>query len=237
VPKRYLSLLLVLAFAYPAAAQVQQVVPNDRETVAGTTGFLGPLSNAFRKYQLLIHESQLTDLVGQPLTSITWRLLPAATADWPAANVTFSDYSIFVGRSVDPALRSLTFDANADGPQTQVRSGALEIPAGSFQADIVPRSFGMEVSFDTPYVYSGDHLLIELRHTGFSGTSASVDAAGTAASTGYGTLFSAVWSSSHGAITGSQGNFAITQITAVPEPGTITAAIGGLALLTLRRRR
>lgn len=227
---------LVLAVTVPALGQVTQVVPPDRENTVGGTGFIGPLSNSVRKYQLLMHEDQLTGLAGLQLTGITYRLLPAASAAWPAADISYADYEIWLSDAVDPANRTSTFATNIVGPQTQVRDGQLNIAAGSFPSGGSPNDFGVEIKFDTPYLYAGGNLAIELRHGGFSGTSSSVDAVGTAGA-GYGTGFAAYWSSNLAAVTGSNGNFAILEISAVPEPGSLALGFVGAAFLTLRRRR
>jgi hypothetical protein len=233
-------LLLVSLLACPAIAQVQHVVPTDRVTTPAGGNFRGPLADAERTYQLLIHESELTNLVGLPLTALTWRLAGSSTTSWPAADATAADFDIFLSRSVDPALRSLTFADNVVGPQTQVRNGALTIPAGSFPITGTPREFGIDIQFDTPYLYTGDHLLIELRKTAFDvpPPGGIVDAIlATTPGTGYGTRFSAAWEDSATATTGRAANFSVTRLTAIPEPGTLMTGVAGLMLLALRRRR
>jgi hypothetical protein len=132
---------------------------------------------------------------------------------------------------VAPADRSLTFANNVVGAQTLVRSGGLTVPASSFSAGASPNAFGLAIGFDTGYLYTGGNLLIEIRHTGFTGTSRSTDAmlATGGAAQGYGTLFSAAWSSSYTGTSGSQGNFSVLQISSVPEPGAWLMLATGLA--------
>jgi hypothetical protein len=65
--------------------------------------------------------------------------------------------------------------------------------------------------FDTLYLYSGGHLLVEIRHLGFTGTSRSTDALSTS-TTGYGTDFSACWTGNYLGTTGSQGNFTVIRL-------------------------
>jgi hypothetical protein len=177
----------------------------------GGAGFLGPLSNAQRTYQMLIRDSLLTGLIGQNITAITWRLLPSATANWPAADVNFTDYDIYLSPGVAPENRSLTFAENIAGPQKKVRSGPLTITAGSYTFGGSPNAFGSDITFDSAYLYTGGHLLIEIRHSAFTGTSASVDAAGTS-TPGYGSLYSACWQSSYTATSGLQGNFCVSRL-------------------------
>lgn len=229
---RTLSVLVVFSMCHPAVAQF--VVPSSYENVPGTGTFLGPLANAQRTYQLLIHESLLTDMVGLELTGLTWRIPPSATSDWPTADVTFNNYDIYLSGSVTPADRSLTFANNIVGPQTQVRSGPLNIPTGSYTFGNSPNEFGPTIGFSN-YAYNGGHLLVEIRHSGFSGTSRSVDALVTS-TPGYSTLFSAAWTGSYTGTSGAQGNFSIVRLTAVPEP-TTTGLLGLGLLAVLRRRR
>jgi len=96
-----------------------------------------------------------------------------------------------------------------------VRVGSLVIPAESFSSGASPNSFGPEIVFDTPWLYTGGNLLIEIRHTGFTGTSRSLDANNTSTS-GYGTLYSACWTGNYAGTAGSQGNFCIINLKAAP---------------------
>ncbi len=226
-----------LAVSVSAFAR-DQVVPAAFENTPGTGTFLGPLANSQRTYQLLIHESLLTNILGHQLTGLSWRLPTSATGAWPTADVSFANYDIYLSGSVAPADRSLTFADNIVGAQTQVRSGALDIPTSSYPFGGLPvNDFGPTIGF-SPYVYSGGHLLVEIRHTGFSGTSRSVDAliATGGAANGYGTLFSAAWTGNYAGVSGSQGNFSIFEFsTVVPSPGGL--AVLGLALIGAGRRR
>lgn len=187
------------------------VVPVNYAGTQGTASFLGPLSNAQRTYQFLINENQLSDLAGKQITGITYRLLASASANWPASDITFTNYDIYLSGSVAPSDKSLTFSQNIVGTQKQVRSGSLTVIAGSFPFGGSPTQFGTNIAFDSAYNYSGGHLLIDLRHTGFTGTSSSVDAIGTSTS-GYGTLFSACWTGSYTGTSGVQGNFAVIRL-------------------------
>lgn len=189
-----------------------KVIPNAYESTVGTVTFLGPLANTARTYQLLIAGSQLTNLVNKELTSFTYRIPANATGAWPNAETSFTNYDIYLSQSVSPPNRSLTnFASNSIGVQTQVRSGSLTVPAGAFPSGGSPNSFGFQIEFATNWMYVGGDLLIEIRHSGFTGTSRSVDAIGTAI-TGYGTLFTACWGSGSTATSGSQGNFSVIEL-------------------------
>lgn len=233
--RRFSISLAFVLIACSANAQIFEVAPNSGAAAAGNGTFLGPFANAGRTYQLLINSNQLTNLVGLPLDGLTFRLPTAATAAWPTADVTFTSYDIYLSESVAPADRSLTFVNNIVGTQTQVRSGSLTISANDYPSGGTPNLFGSTIAFNSPWLYSGGHLLVEIRHTGFTGTSRSTDAFTTAAATGYGTDFSAAWTSSYTGTSGSQGNISIVQLRAVPEPTWL--ALGGLLLLARFRLR
>jgi hypothetical protein len=197
-------------------AQTSLTVPN--LTVAGA--FTGPFANSTRTYQMIIDDSQLTALSGKYLTSISLRIPTTAAAAWPAANTTYSDYQIYLSDGVEPANRQLNFAANVVGTQTQVRSGSLLIPSGAVTNN---GSFSFDIAFNTPYLYTGTNLVIEIRHTGSNGTTTSVDAVGTSSS-GYGTLFTACWSSSTSV---SQGNFSYVKISSANSLGVKSVEING----------
>ncbi len=187
------------------------IFPPEYASTVGTAVFTGPLASTARTVQLLLNESLLSPYIGKEIKGLTWRLGPAASANWPATDQTFLNYDIYLSGSVAPENRSLTFANNVVGTQTLVRTGSLVISAGSFTSGMSPNKFGQVINFTSGYLYTGGHLLIEIRHSGTGGLSTSTDAVGTAI-TGYGTLFSACWASGAAAVSGSQGNFIITQI-------------------------
>lgn len=195
------------------------MIPNAYAGTQGTASFLGPLAIAQRTYQLLIRDLMLTSIIGQEITAITYRLLASATSNWPASDVTFTNYDIYLSESVAPENRSLVFASNVVGPQKRVRYGSLTITTGSFPFGGSPTTFGSEITFDSAYVYNGGHMLIELRHTGFTGTSTSVDAISTSTG-GYGFLISACWTGNYSGTSGLQGNFSVIRLTANPLTST-----------------
>lgn len=229
--KKLFSILIVFTLLLPFNTFAQedaefQVVPTVYTNTPGTGTFLGPLANAQRTYQLLINANQLSDIVNMDLVAISWRIPTSATENWPLVDVTFTNYDIYLSESVTPADRSLTFANNVVGTQTQVRSGSLVIPANSYTFGNSPNNFGPEITFNTPWFYAGGHLLIEFRHTGFSGTSRNLDAltATIPPTPGYGTDFSACWTGNYAGTSGSQGNFCIVRITAEdPIPVELTS--------------
>lgn len=210
-----LTLGMILMFS-SVKSQTTVTVPN--LTVTGA--FTGPFANSTRTYQMIIDDSQLTALSGQYLTSISFRLPASASTAWPAADTTYPDYQIYLSDGVEPVNRQLNFSANIVGTQTQVRSGSLLIPAGSVSNN---GSFTFNINFNTPYLYTGTNLVIEIRHTGSNGTTTSNDAVGTSTS-GYASLFTACWSSSTSV---SQGNFSYVKISSGSSLGVKSVEIDG----------
>lgn len=228
-----IALYLTLSINIPAQQDVGTqffIKPPGYENTPGTATFTGPLANNDRTYQLLIHDSILTDIVGKEIQAISWRLPTGASANWPAVETTYPNFDIYMGESVAPENRSLVLADNRVGPQKLVRASNLVIPAGAYTFGNTPNDWGPEILLDSLYLYNGGHLLIEIRHTSSGGTSRSVDAIGTSI-TGYGTAFSAAWQSSYIPTTGLQGNFSVIRLTAddvVPvEFTTFSSSVSG----------
>lgn len=217
-------------------AQTAVVVPNDRATTAGGGSFLGPLSNSGRRYQMLMAASQLTPFLGKNMMGVAFRNTTTITTAWPSAPATYPDYRILMGPGVAPPLRSLTFADNILGTQQEVRSGPITFATDSYPLAGPNLEFGQTIPFTTPFLYTGGDLLMEIRHTGFAGTSRSVDAVAASGGVGYDTLVGATWSSSFTASAGSRGNFSVPKlISGLSLAGT--AALldfeGNLAQLTV----
>lgn len=209
------TLSMILLF-FIAKAQTSVTVPN----LTTTGAFTGPFANSTRTYQMIIDDSQLTALNGQYLTSISFRLPSTASNPWPAANTTYPDYQIYLSDGVEPANRQLNFAANIVGTQTQVRSGSLLIPAGSVSNN---GNFTFEITFNTPYLYTGTNLVIEVRHTGSDGSTTSIAAVGTSTS-GYGSLFTGCWASTGSVM---QGNFTYVKINSASSLSVKSVEING----------
>jgi len=206
-----------LFFTYSGVkAQTSVTVPD--LTVVST--FTGPFANSTRTYQMVIDDTQLTTLSGKYLSSISFKIPSTAASSWPASNITYPDYQIYLSDGVNPANAQLNFAANVVGTQTQVRSGSLSIPAGSVANN---NTFSFDITFTTPYLYTGSNLVIEIRHTGSNGTSTSNQAVGTSA-TGYGSLFTSCWSSSTSVL---QGNFSYVKISSAGTLGVKSVEING----------
>lgn len=203
-------------------------VPPGNETVTGTATFNGPLANAERTYQLLIHDSLLTGLVGKNLTGLAWRLPASSTSPWPATDLVYTHYDVYLSGSVDPVNRSFTFTDNILGPQTRVRYDSLFIASSAYPSGRSPNDWGPEIAFDTTWTYTGGNLLIEIRHTSIGVTGRSNDANSTS-TPGYGTAYSGTWTGSYTGTMGAQGNFSIVRLTyeSAGLAGTYTIGEGG----------
>jgi len=213
-----IGLIIMFGYSINTNAQTTLVVPNNNEGSA----FIGPFGNAGRQLQFIMDDTLLTSLVGKNLTAISFRL-PASTAEsWPLNALTMSAFDIYLSNSVEPADRQLDFAANVVGNQTKVRSSSLLIPAGALTVGSNPNAFSFKIPFNSSWQYNGGNLLIEIRHSGTGISSRSVHAASTT-STGYGTLYSALWQSTGNVL---QGNFIYVEITADGQLGASSVKIG-----------
>jgi hypothetical protein len=235
--KTFFTFCLFALLSVSIGAQVYHVVPPDYTNTPGNGSFLSQFATTARTYQLLMHESLLTPILNKQIYAVSWRLPTSATTNWPAVDVTFTNYDFYLGQGVDPAnMDNTNFSINFVGTKKQVRSGSLLVPTDSYTFGNTPNNFGLEMTFivDSIYIYTGGNLLIELRHEGFSGTSRSLDALTTSTS-GYGTLFRTCWGSGYTANSGSYGNFSIVRINAddpVPvELISFTASASGKNVL------
>lgn len=217
-----LACVALLSLSTPSLkGQTSQIIPIDNSVASGTFTYL---NSAARNFQLIIDDSQLTTLSGKYINSISLRLPTSVTTSWPATDATFSTFNVFLSNGVDPANRVFNFTGNVVGPQTQVRSGSLVIPAGSFVAGNSANPHSFNINFTTPWLYTGTNLVIELRHTGLTGASSSTVGAVPSANAGYGTLFTACWSSTATG-TPQQGTFIAVKINTVDNLGVKSVEI------------
>lgn len=242
--KRCFLVLMPLSIASLGFAD--GVVPNAFATTEAPSIFsLTTSGTAGRTYQMTIAASQLTGMVNHNISGMTFRLNNASTANWPPVNVNFASWDIYMGQGVAPSAMSNTFADNFVGSVTQVRSGGFAIAAGSFTAGATgstPNAFGPMITFNTPYLYTGGDLALEMRFSTQLGSSVQSPFDAVAASdpnNGWGTLFAARWTANMAGTSGSNGNFLVTnfQSTEVPEPATLAVlGLGGLAMLRRRRK-
>lgn len=226
-----------------ASATTTVVAPNVRDTVEGS-GTFAMLSTSPRRYMLLINSSELTGLVGMNLTGFSLRLNGSTTAPaWPPSNYTHPFFDVKLSEGVAPSARSTTFASNVVGTQTDVRAGSLTLAAGAFTNGGIPNAFGPMIAFDTPYLYTGGHLAVDMYYgVNSSGASPSIDALTNSSDPLANTLVGGTWGTYSGSTpptTGSNANPFVTQwhAEAVPEPFSMAAMGAGLLALARRRRR
>lgn len=251
--KRICLCLALLALPL-GALRADIVVPSGTENGGLTTIFgTGP-----RTYGEFIGASEFAAITMPVLfTGMQIRLatLPGGGANWPSADVIFSQYDLQLSQASTAISAAggnwsgLTFAQAQGAGVTTVRSGGLTIPANSFVYDggttpDNPNSFTFSITFTTPFLYTpGTDLVLLVSHTG-SGVAGTPSFAGQAFING---VVSGAFASSAGAaspgtinVPGFVVNF---QGAFVPEPSsyglvlTAIALFGALAVLTRRRRR
>lgn len=234
---RYLLAAMSFALLTMGNAHADGVVPNSTAGVEGDGSFaLTTTAPTGRTYQLSIAASQLTGLVGQQINGLQWRQNGPGTAVWPPVDANYASFDIFVGPGVAPGSASATFASNFTSTATQVRSGALTIPASSYTFGASPNVFGPTLNFSAPYLYTGGDLTLELRMAQQTGAGTQSPFDGVLSSggpgNGWGVDFSARFAAGSTATTAGtpNANFLVTNFvtTAVPEPTTI--ALVGLSL-------
>ncbi|MEQ1935837.1 MAG: PEP-CTERM sorting domain-containing protein, partial [Fimbriimonadaceae bacterium] len=176
---------------------------------------------------------------GSIITGMAFRLWNGLTSTYTGA--TWTSYDIRVGESVAPNLATTTLATNFVGGNTLVQTGALTMSGfTSGNTGATPNGWQNTIAFTTPHVYTGGHLLIEIRHTGSNITNPANSFCEAVATNGigYGTDYRSFTATGNTATVGAQATFTMTKLsyTAVPEPATMAALGLGVAAL-LRRRR
>jgi len=185
--------------------------------------------------QAVISSSLLGGMgIGTQLTGIQFRLA-SNFATGPAAATSWSDWSLTLGPSLNPAASLITTFASNEGPgSVVVRSGTLTLPANSMPGGAALNSFGFFIPFTTPYTYTGGDLLFTLTHTdGAGGSGVTVDYVFTSGVENQGGGGYQATSASF-----QQGASPIFELTtAIPEPSMFGALSIALTVLGLVRRR
>lgn len=240
-----LLIAIVVISSLVGGTRADVVVPNYAATTeADNQFFLFATALTGRTYQMMIHSSQLTSVVGQNITGFQIRLNGAATSPWPPTDANFSFFNVTMGAGIDPATFNVNFADNFSGTPVSVRSGPITFLANSFSSGGSPNAFGPSVLFDTPYLYTGGHLTVELRFSNMTGNTTlgafdAVSASGGPAN-GYGVDFRARWTSNATATASTgNGNFIVANFLTqpVPEPSSAAVLLVGLMSLVYRRRR
>lgn len=231
----------VLALLLAGAAHADVIVPNSAAGAEGDGSFaLTSTGTAGRTFQLTIAAGQLAGLVGQQIEAVQWRLNGPGTVAWPPVDANFAAWDIYLGPSVAPSAMTNTFATNFTAPATQVRSGPLTFPAGSFSFGSTPNAFGPAVNFTTPYLYTGGDLALEIRFTQQTGatTQSPLDAilVSGGPGNGWGVDFAGRWTGNYTGVTGNNANFLVTNFV-VPTPSSMALLGLSMCLASRRRRR
>jgi hypothetical protein len=237
----FVALTLLVLTGHASAQPIHIVTPNiytNAEGPGSSNVHIAPLNNP-RTVQVILNENQLTGLINHHLTGVTYRLTNIIPGPYPLQTTTWADYSIRLGPSVAPVNASPTFANNFIAASTLVRTGPLTVPPFAWPQGSPPNPspWGIEILFQTPYLYTGGHLAFQLIHPGSDNPSQGnslLNATGMA-SPGQGIDFRNVVATSNTSPTGVLNNFStvmrFTAIAAVPEPGTLllTGVAGLLA--------
>jgi formylglycine-generating enzyme required for sulfatase activity len=216
------------------AGSIAIAVPTAAATTTGSSSWGFGYYGSQQVAQNLFPSSELVGMnVGDTILGLTIRSPYFPFPGSSFSPYTFPQFDISVGRG--KASLGSVFADNFHSPPTTVRTGSLTVGQGFFQG---PLNFGTMISFDTPYVYSGGNLLIELRTKSAQiGFDADLMVAGQTS----GQLAYAFGSTSATNATGIENyNFAMQlNVSPVPEPSTWAMGLAGLAYggFSLWRRR
>ncbi len=220
--------ILLAAAAWAAEASLV-VVPGSLASVEGNnsnTGILGPNG---RTFQYAYDSSVLSIQPGDKLIGMAFRLTQSAGAITGPLSWTLFDIQISSSKA-SPGYLSNTFASNVGSDAVNVRSGALSFAAGAFPSGHAPNSFGPEISFSTPFTYSGGDLLLTVRTNGNTqGTTVAVDAEGNLLGKyqGFGSTVGSSATVGNGATTTTV-VLAFDVQSGVPEPGTALLMLSGV---------
>ena len=172
---RLTNLAAITAIAAFTTAQ-SVVVPNANATTRGTSQLNTIIRNAGfpRTYQYGINAAELTGIpIGSTITGVSLRFqaFAANTVSWPPADITWTNYDIWVG----PATPTATWVAdpmqNFSATPQQARSGPMTLDAKVFSNQNLPAPTPNPwaeffFSFQNQFLYLGGDLAMLFSHPG-----------------------------------------------------------------------
>ena len=236
---RFSACLLALASllaAHPCAADPASFVvvsPPHLTNAIGGYEDDAPLGGTQQHFQQILAPSLIPGIqVGSSITALGFRVVAGGTT-LPAQVV--PRYEISLGQAARiPGEMSLTFAQNRGLDFTLVRGGALTITENMFPGGDGLNAFGF-IQFDTPYIYQGGSLLVEISYDAFTLgglADSSYPFDQNVARTGFtdgpsGTVADALYG---------EAIVMAFEVVPVPEPSTAYFLVGGLFLLVLAAR-
>jgi hypothetical protein len=211
--------------AFGALADFAVVPPLANGLDLGSSNQGAISGNADRRYMIVMDASALSGIpAGSRLTGVRFRYDNARVGPWPAVDVTISNYQLKLSPAATSASTiSTNYASNVLGTQVMVKNFPVFIPAGSYGAansGTVPEAFGPPVDFDTPYVYEGGSLCVDINYSGTGLVSEFMDASSTPAD-GVRALFSNV---SRTALTGNIGSANVVRFEYTPPENVVVPA-------------
>lgn len=156
------------------------IVPAANATVRSGTQLNSILRNAGnpRTYMLGTSAAELAGIpVGAMIQGISVRFsnLTSNPLSWPGADITWNNYDILVGPCIPLASFTGNLLANFQGQPTQVRTGSMVLPAGSFSnvspTGTTPNPWSeFYFDFQVPHLYLGGDLAFLFSHPGSNDT-------------------------------------------------------------------
>lgn len=171
----HLSPLTVVALATTLSAQ-SIVVPNANASTRGTAQLNTIIRNAGnpRTYQYGVNAAELAGIpIGATITGVSLRFqaFSGNSASWPPADITWTNYDIWVGPANPTASWVADPFANFTTPPQQVRSGPMTLDANTYTNTSppapTPNAWGeFFFDFQNPFLYLGGDLGFLFSHPG-----------------------------------------------------------------------
>ena len=138
--RKVFSLMMGLVLAFTGLAKAGELTVNDGTVTNGLVPVYGLYADAYLKCEYILPASQLSAMVGEPISQMKFYLSSPAAAAWTGTN-----FRVFLKEVSNTTLSAYTGYADA----TVVYQGALDGTQST-----------MVVNFTTPYTYNGGNLLV-----------------------------------------------------------------------------